>query len=104
MPVKDFDKKIEALVGNNKVEWLNEFKQLEKDEIWRSDSRKIALKVNRYKRKNGLRGIDLAEMLGVSEQRISKILKGHENFTLKTIKEMERAFGITLVYFEEPAY
>lgn len=102
MPVKDFDKKIKALVGNNKVEWLNEFEQLEKDEIWRSDSRKVALKVNRYKRENGLKGKDLAKMLNVSEQRMSKILKGHENFTIKTIKEMERAFGIEIMYFEKP--
>lgn len=39
----------------------------------------------------------LAEKMGVSQQYISKIVKGQENLSLQTICKLEDALGITLV-------
>ena len=44
----------------------------------------------------------LAEVVGVSPQQISKIVKGHENLTLETIYKLSRALGEELIAF--PVY
>jgi transcriptional regulator with XRE-family HTH domain len=39
----------------------------------------------------------LAEKLGKSEAEVSKMLNGVQNFTLKTINKLERAFGAKII-------
>ena len=39
----------------------------------------------------------LAELLGVSAQQVSKILKGKENLTLDTISKLEKVLGISII-------
>jgi transcriptional regulator with XRE-family HTH domain len=46
----------------------------------------------------------LADKLGVSKQRVSKIIKGNENLTLETIYKIEQALSIKLIQFPEYKY
>ena|SRR5579859_1487986 len=46
----------------------------------------------------------LAEIMNVSPQQISKILKGHENLTLETIAKISEALGVELISFPEYKY
>jgi transcriptional regulator with XRE-family HTH domain len=50
----------------------------------------------------GMTQKQLAELIGVSPQFISKILKGQENLTLETISKIETALGIAILSFAEP--
>jgi len=69
---------------------------------WLRKSQRIAIKVlSTLKRKN-LSRTWLAEELDVSRQQVSKIIKGKENLTLKTIADLEQKLGIQLI--EVPDY
>ena len=46
----------------------------------------------------------LAELLGVSPQQVTKIVKGKENLTLETIYKLSKALDIELISFPEYAY
>jgi DNA-binding XRE family transcriptional regulator len=46
----------------------------------------------------------LAEMLDVSPQQITKIVKGKENLTLETIYKFSKALDIELISFPEYAF
>jgi transcriptional regulator with XRE-family HTH domain len=54
--------------------------------------------------KPGMTQKKLAEMLGVSPQYVSKILKGSENMTLETIAKLEDALGVNLIFTPSEAY
>jgi transcriptional regulator with XRE-family HTH domain len=58
---------------------------------------KVAIKLNRILRQKGMKQKELAELLGVSAQQVSKILKGGENLTLDTIERIESTLGIELI-------
>jgi len=67
-----------------------------RDQIWRSRSIAIALQVLDALDQKGWTQQKLAEELGVSPQRVSKIVKGAENFTLQAIASLEIALGISI--------
>jgi plasmid maintenance system antidote protein VapI len=46
----------------------------------------------------------LAELMGVTPQHISKIVKGQENLTLETIGKLSEALQIELVDFPKIKY
>lgn len=56
----------------------------------------------RIKNRDWLDKSDLAEVLNVTPQQISKIVKGQENFTLETICKIEKALDIEIISIELP--
>jgi len=92
--------KLNELASYNS-DWLKEAEERQKNKIWQKYSQKIAIKVLKAIREKGIKQKQLAEMVGVSPQRINKIIKGNENLTLHTIAKLENALDIKLI-FENP--
>jgi len=97
-------KKFKSLVSNKvsnvheKMEWR------EANQAWLKKSALIALKVLRTLKANKMTQKDLAELMKVQPQQISKIVKGQENLSLETICKLEKALGIQLIPLEDYKY
>ena len=89
--------KLNNLESKESSKWVEKAEWRITNEGWLDKSAKIALKILRTIRANGISQIDLAEKLGVSPQQVSKILKGQENLTLETIDKLEKALNISLI-------
>lgn len=68
---------------------------------WLKWSRSISLKIVDYMQENGLNRNDMAQILDVTPQYISKILSGKVNFSLKTIAEIEEKLNFESLVFSE---
>lgn len=71
--------------------WRKENKQ------WLRHSQKIAMSILNYLDKNNMNQDDLAIKWGVSQQYVSKILKGSENLSLETISKIETILNINII-------
>ena len=78
--------------------WIQETGERIKNRDWLDKSAKIALKVLRALKDKSMKQTDLAEVLNVTPQQISKIVKGQENFTLETICKIEKALDIEILH------
>jgi transcriptional regulator with XRE-family HTH domain len=101
--MKTFNKdKLNKIAKPDPNNWVEKAKWRSENEAWLDKSAKIALKILRHIRKEKINQIQLSEMLKVTPQNVSKILKGHENLTLETITKFEITLGISLM--EVPEY
>jgi len=82
--------------------WIQEASERIKNRDWLDKSAKIALKVLRTLKDKSMKQTDLAEVLNVTPQQISKIVKGQENLTLETICKIEKALDIEIISIELP--
>lgn len=64
---------------------------------WLDISARLALRIRRILRIEGMSQIELAQKMDVSPAQITKILSGKENLGIKTISKIEKALGHTLV-------
>ena len=69
---------------------------MQENASWLRRFRRVAYAIMDYMQAGGLSRNDVAEMLGVSPQYVSKILSGKVNFSFKTISEIEEGLGIEL--------
>jgi len=99
MAVKNVHQKLDALTAGKKSEWLQKAKARAAAESWLKHSQQVAIKVNAYLKTRQIKQIQLAEMLDVSPQQVSKILKGKENLTLATIAKIEEVLGIEILVY-----
>jgi transcriptional regulator with XRE-family HTH domain len=95
--------KLSALASGRQSGWLEDAKSRKENQAWLRRSQQIALKILRTLRARKLTQTELATVLGVSPQQISKIVKGQENLTLETVSRLETALGITLLQVPEYA-
>ncbi|MDR3669168.1 MAG: helix-turn-helix transcriptional regulator [Ignavibacteriaceae bacterium] len=84
-------------VVSKKSDWLEKAEWEIANEDWLNKSARIAIKILRTIRAKDITQLQLAEMLNVSPQQISKIVKGQENLTLETIAKLEKALEINLI-------
>jgi len=77
--------------------WLEEAKFRLENRGWIERSQKVALKILRTLRAQGKSQKDLALALDVSQQQVSKWVKGKENFTFDTIDKIEAALDVKLL-------
>jgi ribosome-binding protein aMBF1 (putative translation factor) len=96
-------KKIDDLVGNKTSPWLKEAQWRQANRDWLSRSFEIALQVLTNLRKQSKNQKWLAEQLNVPTHRVSKMVKGKENFTLQTIAQLEKVLGIQLIDLKKHA-
>ena len=89
--------KFKALVSESSSGWLEKAKWRAKNEDWLDVSFQVATRVLKALREKNMTQKDLSELLEVTPQQVSKILKGTENLTLETITRIERALQIDLV-------
>ncbi|WP_296620007.1 helix-turn-helix transcriptional regulator [Marivirga sp.] len=76
--------------------WKEKLNYQLENENWLDKSADIAFSVLEALDNLGKSQTWLAEQLGVSRQHVSKIVKGSENLTLKTIYKIEEVLGIRL--------
>ena len=88
--------KLDAFSGGNKSTWSKKARERKANEPWLDESFSIALQVIDAMEANGWSQKKLAEMSGVTPQRISKIIAGKENLTLKTIQDLNKVLNIKI--------
>lgn len=98
-------KKMKDLSNGNSSHWLKEADFFIENEGWLEYSGRIAMRIiAAMEEKQGMTQSKLAALVGVKVQYISKVLKGHENLSLKTIYKLSEALGVDLISFPEFKY
>ena len=69
----------------------------EENSLWLRESKGIALKVLMALKDRDMSQKDLAELMGVSPQYVSKLVKGQENLTIETITKLQDVLGIGIL-------
>ncbi|PRY09819.1 helix-turn-helix protein [Pontibacter ummariensis] len=100
MATDNIREKLNKITSKEPSKWMEDAKWRKDNKEWLKKSQAIALKVLRTLREKKMKQNELAKLLDVSDQQISKIVKGKENLTLETISKLEKALGIIL--FETP--
>jgi len=77
--------------------WLKAAEWRQKNDYWLRISQDIAIKILAYLRSKNMSQKDLAALLELSPQHVSKILKGSENLTIESICRIEKALQIKLI-------
>jgi transcriptional regulator with XRE-family HTH domain len=93
--------KLKAISSDEKSDWVARAKEKLANTGARRNARKLALRVLALLEKKAISQTELAEKMGVSRQRVGKIVKGKENFTFETVAKLEEALGVTLLSIEE---
>jgi len=88
--------KLKKLITENNSSWYKNASERFENKDWILKSSLIALKILRTIKARGISQLQLADSLNVSPQQVSKILKGQENLTLKTIDNIEKVLKIDL--------
>ena len=81
----------EKSIAHERMKFMND------NEEWLDKALKIVLKVLSVMREKKITQKALAELLQVTPQRISTILRGDENLTLETIVKLEKALQIEII-------
>lgn len=98
--MSDIRKKIEEIAVDDKGSWLEKARYRRENRSWLRKSQRIAVRVLSVLNEKGMQQKELAEAMGVTPQQVSKIVKGKENLSLKTISKIETVLGVKL--FEVP--
>jgi len=81
-------------------DWVKKLKYRIENKKWLDYSAQIAMRIDSIiEDEKDFNQESLAKLLSVSGQQISKILKGEQNLTLKTIANLSNALGIELISF-----
>lgn len=85
--------------------WLEQAMYHQANRPWLNYSGKIASRIHAaISSQEGMTQKKLAELMDVSPQQISKIMKGHENLTLQTIAKLSEVLKVDLITFPEYKY
>ena len=103
--MKEIQKKLQKLSKGRKSNWAKDTEFRIKNKKWLKYSSNIARRILAVIEDNEeLNQVKLAEILKVSPQQISKIIKGKENLTLDSIAKISDALGTELISFPEYKY
>lgn len=97
MAIDNLKKKLDALLVEDTSGWRDRTAYRRKNSEMLDRSMEIALRVRSVLRQRNKTQADLAVMMGVSDQQVSKLLKGGENFTDATVRKLEAALDIRLL-------
>lgn len=93
-------KKIKSISKRKASNWVNKAAYLIENKKWLGYSSQIAMRALAIIEDNiSINQSSLAKSLNVSPQQISKILKGKQNLTLKTIGKLSDELGFELISF-----
>lgn len=90
-------KQLERLQPETPSKWREEAEFRASNRQWIHESQKIATAMVIQMDKMGLKQSDLAKRMGVSQQYISRILRGKENLTLTTIVRIEESLNLSIL-------
>ncbi len=68
------------------------------NKTWLRHSQQIAMMMLDKMEKLGMTQKRLSELMGCSQQYVSKVLKGQENLSLETLTKIERCLHIQILY------
>lgn len=91
---------IEKLMGHVQADhtnWRARAQERKESRQWCRRSQEIAIRILRTLKDKNMQQKDLAELMGVAPQQVSRWVKGKENFTLETVGRIEHALGIQLL-------
>ena len=77
------------------LEWLLETKLDPEDLAW-DHAMEISGSIYKRMQELGLKGKDLADLMGVTPARVSRILSGEQSMTLKTLARLESALDMNM--------
>lgn len=77
------------------LEWLLEKKLNPEDLAW-DHAMEISASIYKRMQELGLKGKDLADLMGVTPARVSRILGGEQSMTLKTLARLESALNMNM--------
>ncbi len=97
MPEDSIYEKMAAITSSEPSGWLEDARWRMENRAWLRRSQSIALKILMTLREKKMSQKELAEIVGVSPQQVSKIVKGRENLTFETIAMLEKALDIFLM-------
>jgi transcriptional regulator with XRE-family HTH domain len=93
------------LKGEQNSSWVLKAEERKKNKGWFRYAYKISLRIqSAIEDKDDFSQKDLANLLGVSPQYISKVMKGQENLTLETIYKLSNSLGVELISFPDFKY
>jgi ribosome-binding protein aMBF1 (putative translation factor) len=93
-------KKLRQHASPTPSQWRNEAEYRDENKSWLRYSQHIALLMQDKMEKMNLTQKELASQMSVSQQYISKILKGHENFSLETLSKIEDILHLNILTHE----
>jgi DNA-binding Xre family transcriptional regulator len=93
----NLQEKLNRLLSNRPSEWKEEALGRIATRGWKRNSHAVALSVLRILQERKMNQTALANLMGVSQQQVSKIISGEENLTLETIDKLERALDVELI-------
>ena len=79
------------------VETEKRIRYREENRLWLRESKGIALKVLLALKERNMTQKDLAGLMRVSPQYVSKLVKGQENLTIDTITKLQDILGIDIL-------
>ena len=88
---------LESHQSETPSKWREEAEWRRDNKEWLSISKRIAVMLLTYMKREHLTQSAMAERLGCSQQYVSKILKGTENLSLETLLKLESAIGEQLI-------
>lgn len=89
--------KLKGHVKPDNTNWKARALERKENRHWLRRSQKIAVRILLTLKERGMQQKDLAELMGVAPQQVSKWVKGKENFTLDTVGKIEKALSIQLL-------
>lgn len=86
---------LEAHQSEMPSKFIDDAKWRKENASWLRWSRQLAVTIIGYMQDKGLKRAELAAILGVTPQYVSKLLSGTENLSFKTIANIEDKLGIS---------
>ena len=90
-------KKLRQHASPTPSQWRNEAEYRRENKSWLRYSQHIALLMKDKMDKMNLTQKELASQMSVSQQYVSKMLKGRENFSLETLAKIEDILHINIL-------
>lgn len=88
---------LESHQSETPSQWREEAEWRRDNCEWLNYSRRIAVKLLSYMKREHLTQSAMAERMDCTQQYVSKILKGTENLSLETLTKLEYAMGEQLI-------
>lgn len=88
---------LESHQSETPSQWREEAEWRHDNREWLNYSRRIAVKLLSYMKREHLTQSAMAERMDCTQQYVSKILKGTENLSLETLTKLEYAMGEQLI-------
>jgi transcriptional regulator with XRE-family HTH domain len=103
--MKSLKEKLAKITGPESTAWREKAEFRFKNRKWLEYSSEIAVRIlSAIEDREDLSQTKLAELINVTPQYISKILKGQENLTLETIAKLSEALNVELICFPHYKY